>query len=527
MSDYLLEISIGPVQEFIASARRMRDLWFGSMMLSELAKAAALSVMNNGGKLIFPSVTDRKELAPNSKLSVANVILAEFTGGHDFRDIAAKAHEAAVKRLKVFAEGTFRRMQGWIDWTRWNSQIDDIVEFYSAWTPIISGNYYEARKTVARLLAARKNIRDFVPNPCPAPVPKSSLDGLRESVFKHRLSEADIANIEAITGDIRIKRGESLDAIGLIKRVPGTEDERFMPVSSAAIDSGQEGASYVAFICADGDRMGAALGRMKTADEHWTFSRDLSGFALEARKVVEGFGGQCIYTGGDDVMAFISLNKALPCVRELHKLFGRIMGDYGASLSVGLSIAHAKEDLSQLLQWGRDAEKAAKKGADGKAEERGEDRDGLAVSVKSRGNAGFTVREQWKPKAGDGAELSAMSLDERLMWFAAKFTSGQIPAKFPYELRENAAFYDNWEAGASLTRAITSDVMRIFRRKDVSLSPEDKKLVNSYIAFKVHDAASMRLFADELIAAEWLCVGVGQTGTKGGSEKHEVQDNAV
>ncbi|MBQ7545257.1 MAG: type III-B CRISPR-associated protein Cas10/Cmr2 [Synergistaceae bacterium] len=505
MSDYLLEISIGPVQEFIASARRMRDLWFGSMMLSELAKAAALSVMENGGTLIFPSVTDKKELAPNSPLSVANVILAEFTGEHDFREIARLAREAAVKRLKVFAEGTFRRMQGWIDWTRWNSQINDIIEFYSAWTPIVNGNYYEARHNVARLLAARKNIRNFAPTPCPAPVPKSSLDGLRESVFRHRLNEADIANIEAVTGDIRIKRGESLDAIGLIKRVPGKDDERFMPVSDAAIDSGQDGEHYVAFICADGDRMGAALGRMTTADEHRKFSRDLSGFAGKAREVVSDFGGQCIYTGGDDVMAFIALNKAMPCVRELHELFGRIMGGYGASLSVGLSVAHAKEDLSQLLQWGRDAETAAKKGADGKADERGEDRDGLAVSIKSRGSEGFTVREQWKPQAGDGAELSAMSLDERLMWFADRFTREQIPAKFPYELRENAAFYDNWEAGDALKTAVTSDVMRIFRRKDISLSDEDKKLVNSYIAFKVHDAESMRLFADELIAAEWLC----------------------
>ena len=39
--EYLFLASIGPVQSFIASARRTRDLWFGSMLLSELAKAAA------------------------------------------------------------------------------------------------------------------------------------------------------------------------------------------------------------------------------------------------------------------------------------------------------------------------------------------------------------------------------------------------------------------------------------------------------------------------------------------------------
>ena len=43
--NHLLQIAIGPVQEFIAAARRTRDLWFGSYLLSEISKAAALSVL--------------------------------------------------------------------------------------------------------------------------------------------------------------------------------------------------------------------------------------------------------------------------------------------------------------------------------------------------------------------------------------------------------------------------------------------------------------------------------------------------
>lgn len=38
---YLLSISIGPVQDFIATARRSRDLWFGSWLLSELSNSKA------------------------------------------------------------------------------------------------------------------------------------------------------------------------------------------------------------------------------------------------------------------------------------------------------------------------------------------------------------------------------------------------------------------------------------------------------------------------------------------------------
>ncbi len=37
MTHYLV-CTIGPVQDFIATARTSQDLWFGSWMLSEMAK---------------------------------------------------------------------------------------------------------------------------------------------------------------------------------------------------------------------------------------------------------------------------------------------------------------------------------------------------------------------------------------------------------------------------------------------------------------------------------------------------------
>ncbi len=43
--NYLFQVGLGPVQSFIASARRSRDLAFGSSLLSELSKAAALQIV--------------------------------------------------------------------------------------------------------------------------------------------------------------------------------------------------------------------------------------------------------------------------------------------------------------------------------------------------------------------------------------------------------------------------------------------------------------------------------------------------
>ena len=551
--NYLLQISVGPVQDFIAAARRTRDLWFGSMMLSEIAKAAALDVKANGGKLIFPAPVNDDDLKPDSDLSVANVILAEFdnTDTEQLRKISDSAYGAAKTRLKIYADNVFDKMKRYIVKDRWDMQIDDIIEFYSAWTPIEGNDYKSARRNVARLLAARKNIRDFKANRCNDRVPKSALDGLREWVM---IGD----DLSGLPEGVKIKSGEYLDAIGLIKRVPIWDSEAeknrnaFYSISRVALSLWTRGkgkklvedpgfykkykellrsdefdretiewylgrgfmdkylpeAPYIAFICADGDRMGAALSSMNTADEHRNFSQQLSEFALEARKIVQQNEGVCVYTGGDDVMAFMPIDKALDCARLLHDKFSGIMKDFpGTSLSVGVSIAHSMENLGSLLDYAREAEGIAKKGINGQALKQGKDRNGLAVTVRSRGNIPFVVREQWDISCKSSG-LSAQPLDARVKWFAVRFMNGSIPAKFPYELRENAKFYDNWPDKDLLKSAVISDVTRIFANKDISLNAEDRESINEYISFRVYDAQTIKEFADELILAQWIGAGM-------------------
>ncbi|MDW8481325.1 MAG: type III-B CRISPR-associated protein Cas10/Cmr2 [Meiothermus sp.] len=52
---HLLTISIGPVQDFIAAARRTADLYAGSQILQELSKHAAKHLAAKGAQLIFPA----------------------------------------------------------------------------------------------------------------------------------------------------------------------------------------------------------------------------------------------------------------------------------------------------------------------------------------------------------------------------------------------------------------------------------------------------------------------------------------
>lgn len=211
MTSYLLALTVGPVQDFIAAARRTRDLWFGSFLLSEISKAAAKSVRDQGGKLIFPAPASDEDLEPGSPFNVANVIVAELDGG-DPPAIAGAAKEGAMRRWGDFADQVFNQYQGVIRADIWDDQFGDVIEFYAAWHPR-SGDYRADRLSLMRLLAARKRCRDFLPAKGRAGVPKSSLDGLRESVLGPPREWPERSRRR-----LRLQEGEQLDVVGLVKR---------------------------------------------------------------------------------------------------------------------------------------------------------------------------------------------------------------------------------------------------------------------------------------------------------------------
>lgn len=235
-NNYIVCISVGPVQGFIAAARRTRDLWFGSYLLSEISKAIALDLYNNSAKIIFPNSTG-VDLKQDSDLNVANVILFEYEAASqdDIKALLSSAKEAGHLRWKDFADKARNELRGFIDEERWDSQEKDVLEFYAAWCPrdnTSKTSYVDARRRVMRILSGRKNIRDFAVWNGQAGIPKSSLDGARESVLNGR---------ECCKKNLRIKQGEALDILGAVKRAATREG--FPSVSRVAANSFIENAN--------------------------------------------------------------------------------------------------------------------------------------------------------------------------------------------------------------------------------------------------------------------------------------------
>ncbi len=219
MNRYLLTIAVGPVQEFIKAARRTRDLWFGSYLLSEISKAVAKKVGEMSGldNLIFPAPEELSSLDPDSDLNVANIILAEVSGNP--KDIITQAKEAAEKRWRDFADEAFNKASAFIEEGVWKAQLNGVVEFYAAWVPYDEGkDYASARRRVKRIRAARKSCRDFEQDLASKRRPKSSLDGARDSVLKE-LDSKD--HIERRRKAMSLADGEHLDVVGMTKRIGG------------------------------------------------------------------------------------------------------------------------------------------------------------------------------------------------------------------------------------------------------------------------------------------------------------------
>jgi CRISPR-associated protein Cmr2 len=534
---HLLAVSIGPVQEWIAAARRTRDLWFGSLVLSEISKAAAREIEKEG-KLIFPAEV------PEDGGAIANIILAEVESANRADALQRAAREAAEYAWLKYANGAKERVKKYIDGDLWDEQAKDVIEFYAAWVPL--AEYKSSRHNAMRLLAGRKACRNFLPVQGRRGVPKSSLDGARESVWRKNFDPEDLSTELAIA--LRLSSGEHLDCVGLTKRLGA--NHAFPSVSRIAADpwiqslsenetaqlrkqceqigertlgvvrgdryqdfpfegdavyrnrypqieeerKAHQGAlrdlaktikrleeqygipsPYLAVLIADGDRMGEAISKIESADLHRDFSGRLGNFAKQAGNIVEEHRGSLVYAGGDDVLAFLPLNLVLICARRLHDAFGACVPE--GTLSVGIAIGHSMEPMEDLLGYARDAERRSKQ----------PDRNGLAVHFHSRSGEPVSIRRSWQSGP-----------DERLEQWSEMFGNRMISSKAAYDVRELAQDYKNWPDGSAAGETIQRDALRLLSRKE--LSQEGRNLLQRNLK-SVTSCQELNDLADELLIA--------------------------
>jgi CRISPR-associated protein Cmr2 len=129
---------------------------------------------------------------------------------------------------------------------------------------------------------------------------------------------------------------------------------------------------------------------------HAAISTALANFALYVvPQVVAKYHGTVIYSGGDDSLILLPTSTALACARELQQAYCSdwypqdqpqymLMGGR-ATVSGGLVVAHAADDLRLVLQEARRAEETAKEAG----------RNALAITIRRRSGEHTTAICPW------------------------------------------------------------------------------------------------------------------------------------
>jgi len=118
---------------------------------------------------------------------------------------------------------------------------------------------------------------------------------------------------------------------------------------------------YFAILQADGDNLGKTLKQLNE-NEIEKLSKKLLEFSEKAERIIKDYEGYPIYIGGDDILALtpVAVNKedrnfknVFNLAKELHNKYNEILYGYKTTLSIGINIVYYKFPLSIALRDAR------------------------------------------------------------------------------------------------------------------------------------------------------------------------------
>ncbi len=230
MTSHLFLFTIGPVQSFIAQARKTRDLYAGSRILSELVHEAkrAFKEVFPSGEVIFPRLLEK------GALSLPNRLVAEVTADEsELREKAEQIQRAVEERWQAMAEQALKEAGVSTKPAGFDEQIKALPDIHWVFTPLSGSDYARAYLRLERLGGAVKNIRPFAQ--MEETGRKCSIDGVNNALFcSWRSTPAYVKDPVRIRG-FRLSAGEALSAVSLTKRFYPLEGGSFPSTAEVAL----------------------------------------------------------------------------------------------------------------------------------------------------------------------------------------------------------------------------------------------------------------------------------------------------
>ncbi len=528
---YLFLLTITPVQDFISHARKLKDLYGGSHILSEMSRVGVEYAQNRGAVVIFPKKVEGTNSYPNRFLI----------------EISFESEE----KLKAFANGVSSEILSYFrNLNRTKSLIvsEHVENFFQIyWSASeYNGEYKEAYNKVEKRLAGAKNSRFFTQ--LGEVGRKCSICGERNiAVYKEPMKfYIKQILIKAKKSD-NLQHGEGLCGVCYTKRV--ATKVRFESVSDISImnipldirerynylqnDSqlfyeenllndnylikndinypldkcqmelqkfqqeirgNYKQTSYYAVVMFDGDDMGKWLSGQKLNDMsklkefHEDISLNLATFAKKAKEILQEPKGMTVYAGGEDFLGFVNINSLFEVIKDLNSEFTRLISQplqeqYNITekftFSAGVVIAHYKTPLGTVLNEARKSEKKAKKNSG---------KDSVCLTVLKRSGE---IREAiFKHKKVEIVEEIVIELKEN---FSDTFISN-LEREFLIMLDEDG----NLNLKKSL---ITTEIERLLKRSKMRDDVEVEKMRELVSSLYTKE---FRHFSDALVIAKFI-----------------------
>ncbi|MCR4665408.1 MAG: hypothetical protein K5660_08595 [Paludibacteraceae bacterium] len=325
MSKYI-SITIGPITRVISKAQKTRGMWAASYLFSYLAK-----------EIIRP-FKDREFLLP---LVNDEMYRQTFNGAGVFPDrFIFQAIEGDFEKLKAHINDVFAQLAANVDCP----QNDDTKDVEKNLRQIFKVYFFEQERgnteerafieQCEHTLSLLEEQDTFVP---------SVAD---DKDYLSRLINGDMAGMRFLMNDAGI--GERFKSIVEIS----SEDSPTFSCKKEDPNPRRPYERYIAIIYADGDSMTTALSKVKTSD----LSEALFEFNKSAVNIINGFDGQPVFVGGDDLFFFAPIfhkgKSIFRLLQDLDEAFHQALKKKnidGPTLSFGVSVTYYKFPMSEAV----------------------------------------------------------------------------------------------------------------------------------------------------------------------------------
>lgn len=271
---------------------------------------------------------------------------------------------------------------------------------------------------------------------------------------------------------------------------------------------------YGALLLADGDKMGELLDKAQTQAQHQAITQALSNFAGGVADIMRQYRGHCIYSGGDDVLGLVPLDKAKECADKLQKKFAECLNpiadelnaDKKPTLSVGLTICHLMTPFGIFRELAGQAEKYAKGDHINDKEKR---RNALGILLSVRGGSDIKLRFNWSDTDG------LNHFGQFVQYYQNEDGNGKeknrnLPSRVAYDIREifirtqNFGKKDDGTDDKELRKNIQSaELVRMLKK---ARTDKGEKIAENVIEQLKErgELVGLEQLANELIVARWL-----------------------